>query len=76
MLTPSTGGTAVAAEQYDVSLIIPGADASHPALHMPTIAIVGSQLRDQGIDALIGRDILGSCVLTYNGSMGFYTLAY
>jgi hypothetical protein len=29
-----------------------------------------------GVDALIGRDILAMCILTYNGDTGQFTLAF
>ena len=39
--------------------------------------VVASELfQAQGYHALLGRDILQRCVLTYNGSVGIFTLAY
>jgi hypothetical protein len=74
--TPSTGGTPHVAHQYDAGLIVPGALQDHTPLIFPTIAIVSAELLVQGIDALIGRDILSNCVLNYNGTAGYFTLAY
>ncbi len=44
--------------------------------YLQSIAVVETELISQGIDALIGRDILQHCVLIYNGGLGFYTLAF
>ena len=30
----------------------------------------------QGFHALIGRDVLAGCILTYNGAIGLFMLAY
>lgn len=35
----------------------------------------GANLEPQGLCALIGRDMLASCVLVYNGSDGFVSLS-
>jgi hypothetical protein len=74
MRTPSTGVTPHPADQYDISLIIPHPDK--PALIFGTVAVVESNLLVQGFHALIGRDVLGSCMLVYDGVNEFYTLAY
>lgn len=37
---------------------------------------IGVNIREQGIIALIGRDILSSCILIYNGVEAQYTLAF
>lgn len=73
--TPSTGGTAAQAWQYDVSLTIVST-VNEPVLSLGIVPVLGSELRKQGIDALIGRDVLAGLVFHYNGSTGFYTLAY
>jgi Aspartyl protease len=74
--TPSTGAAPHSADSYDVSLAI-YSDVTQPYLHLPTLAVMASDLfAVQGIHALIGRDVLASCLLTYNGSMGQFTLAF
>ena len=35
----------------------------------------GANLKDQGLIALIGRDMLASCLLVYNGPDGSYSLS-
>ena len=74
--TPSTGATPHTASQYDVSLVIPGATAGTPPYVLHTIAVTEAALATQGIDALIGRDVLDGCVLTYNGTIKLFTLAF
>ena len=76
MNTPSTGTTQIHyANQYDVSLIIP-----HPTLAALTFQIVAAAeaelLLPQGFHALIGRDVLETCLLVYDGQNGFFSLAY
>jgi len=76
MVTPSTGAGSVTAEQYDVSLVIPSA-AGHPPLAHLTIPVTKSHLHAaQGFHALIGRDVLRGCLLTYDGLNGIFSLAY
>src|SRR5205809_234423 len=64
--TASTGESPIAADQYDVSITIPCAPG-HPPLAHVTIPVIGSQLAFQGFHALIGRDVLSGCLLTYDG---------
>jgi predicted aspartyl protease len=75
MVTPSTGTTPHIAETFDIGLVIP-----HPTdapLVIPTMEVSCVQLlASQGFHALIGRDILERCVLNYNGTRAWYTLAY
>jgi hypothetical protein len=74
--TPSTGATPHSAGLYDVSLRI-YADLNQQSLYFATLPVMASQLfAAQGIHALIGRDILASCLLHYNGAAGFFTLAF
>ena len=76
MVTPSTGKTPVDIDQYDVSIMIPAALNQIP-FHLHTIPVACTDLvSSQGFHALIGRDILSHCLLTYNGSMAVFTLAF
>ena len=79
MLTPSTGATPHAMDQFDVAIVIPSVQGQ-PPLIFPTIPVVASSLTAQGIEALFGRDILSTCVLVYNGGVpgmtGIFTLAF
>ncbi|MCP5197532.1 MAG: aspartyl protease family protein [Gammaproteobacteria bacterium] len=60
-------------QQYDVSLLIP-----HPRISrvFSAIPIIASSFSHQGIDGLLGRDVLASCLLVYNGELGIYTLSF
>jgi hypothetical protein len=73
MLTPSTGAQPHYANVYDVSLIL-----VHPALQltMGNVAVAESELMVQGIQALIGRDVLKNCLLVYDGALGVFTLSF
>jgi len=77
MNTPSTGPAPHLANQYDVSIIIPGPGPGYPAFFSHTVPVVESQLLSaQGFHALFGRDILQHCLFIYNGTTGMFTLAY
>jgi Aspartyl protease len=73
--TPSTSGTPHYCDQYDVALFIPGnpGGGGHIVAALP---IITTHLRSQGIDGLLGRDVLNNCVLIYNGNASILTLAY
>jgi hypothetical protein len=71
--TPSTtANTMHKCNQYDVCLIIP-----HNAMsrYFHAIPVLESQFSHQGIDGLLGRDVLNGCVFIYNGELGIYTLS-
>lgn len=75
--TPSTGTQPHVAQQYDVSIAIPGSLPTHIPLIVNNVPVVAAQLLvAQGFQALIGRDILAQCLFTYNGEMDQFTLAY
>jgi len=75
--TPSTGNNPHVADQYDVSIVVPSGKPTHAPLIIPNLPVMCAELlAAQGIHALIGRDILSLCMLTYNGAEGFFTLAY
>lgn len=73
--TPSTAGLPHHCDQFDVSIFIPSSVATIGHL-IPAIPIVATHLRSQGIDGLIGRDVLADCTLIYNGTAGLFTIAY
>ncbi|MDA8079985.1 MAG: aspartyl protease family protein [Nitrospiraceae bacterium] len=76
MVTPSTGKDPVDVDQYDVGIIIPGVSPDTPPFVLPILPVCCTDLAMQGIHALIGRDVLEHCVLTYNGSTNLFILAY
>jgi hypothetical protein len=72
--TPSTtANNAHACHQYDVTLIIP-----HPGISRSfnAIPVLESNLKHQGIDGLMGRDVLSHCLFVYNGELKIYTLSF
>jgi hypothetical protein len=73
--TPSTGQGSHPAEQYDVRVIIPGPAGEAPLI-IQALPILCMDLKVQGFRAIIGRDILAKCQLTYWGVARFVALAY
>lgn len=73
--TPSTAGVPHMCDQYDISIIIPGAP-NGGAHVIGAIPVVETHLQSQGIDGLIGRDVLKDCTLIYNGTGGHFAIAY
>ncbi|HSH39257.1 MAG TPA: hypothetical protein VK993_10755 [Chthoniobacterales bacterium] len=71
--TPSTAGQPHACNTYDIHLTL-----SHPALsfYIGALPVIQSSLHHQGIQALIGRDVLGNCLLVYDGRAGIYILGF
>ena len=71
--TPSTGSAPHFAYQYDVSLTL-----VHPnhKLEIGTVPVIEATLSGQGIQALIGRDVLEQCLFIYDGQTGTFTLAF
>jgi hypothetical protein len=57
---------------YAVKLEFPGTGLPP----VPFLMVLGNEVKNQGIDVLIGRDYLGDKVLIYNGPMMLYTICY
>jgi hypothetical protein len=71
---PQLGGaTANAVYQSTLTIIHP---QKHSDLVLPELTVGSLPLASFGIEAVIGRDVLASCVLVYNGTTGSATLAY
>lgn len=66
----------MAFNQYDVMLVIPAPSADSPAWIIPAIPALESHLISQGIQGLIGRDLLDRAILVYNGPINLFSLAY
>jgi hypothetical protein len=74
--TPSTGTLPATANQYDVAIMIQTAP-NLPLLIFQNMPVLESQLLiQQGFHMLLGRDILRSCLLLYDGMNGLFSLAY
>lgn len=75
--TPSTGNVPVSQQVYDVGLILPGQGATGAQVHyVANLPIIGSNFSAQGIDGLLGRDVLKHCRMTYSGSDGLVLLSF
>lgn len=74
--TPTTGAAPATASQFDVSIVIIFGTPPRLLYGNHTIAVVESDLTAQGIEALIGRDILETGMLQYNGETGLFSLAF
>lgn len=75
--TPSTGSTPVTQQVYDVGLVIHGQGATGSQVHyVPNLPILGSSFAAQGIDGLIGRDVLKHCRMSYSGPDGLLLLSF
>jgi hypothetical protein len=62
---------------YDVNLTIPHPFApAAQQLVIPVLEVAEVSLNAHGCDALIGRDVLASCVLIYDGVGNSFTLTY
>jgi hypothetical protein len=74
--TPSTKGNAIKADTYDVQVGIFAGRAGDLHFISDTIQVTSTVMTGQSIQALIGTDVLKSCVFIYNGSDELFTLAY
>lgn len=75
--TPSTGAQPHIADQYDGSLFIRSSSTSQAGLFVSNLPVMCAELLvAQGFHALIGRDVLSTCLLHYNGVTKLFTLAY
>lgn len=73
--TPSTGKNPAIFDQYDVSITIFSTTEESP-YWIANLPVIESELDHQGFQILIGRDVLSQCLLTYDGKLGQYTLAF
>ncbi len=72
--TPSTGTLPQQASTYDVAILVPGLAG---ALHtLPVHSVTACNLSSQGIDGLLGRDILATARLTYSGPDNNFYLSF
>ena len=75
LLTPSTGSTPVQVNTYDVGIVIPLGMAGQNHV-IGALQVFESSLTVQGIEALIGRDILSGSLLVYDGRANIFSLAF
>lgn len=74
--TPSTPGIPHSALQYDISILIFGANAMMPIFGLHALPVIDGQFKPQGVDGLLGRDVLGGARLTYFGSDNWYGISF
>jgi hypothetical protein len=63
----------ISCDQFDVAL---GIDHPKNPMVLLTVPVISTALAAQGIQALIGRDVLQNCLLIYDGAAGNLTLAF
>jgi hypothetical protein len=73
ILTPSTGDKPHQANTFDVSIAVPLPPFN---FNIAAMQVFESSLNVQGIQALIGRDILANCLLVYDGRANIFSLAF
>lgn len=73
--TPSTRGVAVQFDRFDVQLFLRGSGPGEGWVADP-VPVMASSFTGQGIDGLIGRDILDRGLFHYNGRARTFTLAF
>ncbi len=73
--TPSTGATPHVCNQFDVGI---GIVMDNGQIHLSglVLPVIESNLKGQGIQALLGRDLLEQGILIYDGRQGRLTLAF
>jgi hypothetical protein len=65
--TPSTQGVPHVCNTFDVGLMVHGALMSQVVHFVPALPVLDGQFKPQGVDGLLGRDVLASCRVTYSG---------
>lgn len=75
VVTPSTGATPHKCHTYDVSLHIP-ISAGNPPWSKHACEVTRADLKHQGFDVLIGRDMLTEAVFIYDGKSSVFTLCF
>jgi predicted aspartyl protease len=73
--TPSTNGKHHHCDLCDGSIALLGKEVKD-VYYIPAMPMLATQLKSQGIDGLIGRDILNLCTLVIVGSAGLLSLSH
>jgi predicted aspartyl protease len=71
--TPSTGHVPHQASTYDVCITIPFDGVTFT---LGALQVFESSLSVQGIQALIGRDVLANCLFVYDGRANIFSIAF
>lgn len=74
VITPTTGAKPVKCHTYDVAIYVPiGSTAPWAKV---AHEVTRAELKHQGFEVLIGRDILAESVLIYDGKHNVFTLSF
>jgi predicted aspartyl protease len=74
-ITPTTGATPAKCLTYDVSIHVPlGTATALFSKHAWEVSCL--ELKHQGFEALLGRDVLADGILFYDGKAGTFTMAF
>lgn len=71
--TPSTGAGYDTRNEFDACFVL-GETQSDPLVL--TLSVIESDFASEGFYALVGRDVLGHCVLRYDGPNDTFTLDF
>lgn len=74
-LTPTTGATYQLLNRYDVDLEFFGAVNQRLVL-LEDFPVLEAPLSAQGIEGLIGRDVLSRCLFVYDGNANTFSLFF
>lgn len=74
--TPSTQGTPHQVNLYDVGIIIFGFPNMPPALVVGAHPVIDGNYKAQGIDGLLGRDILSMGRVIYGGPDSYFMISF
>jgi hypothetical protein len=74
--TPSTAGQAQLRYLYDVGLWLPSRGKSAPYNIRTSLPVIETDLTGQGIELLIGRNVLESCLMVFDGPANTIRLAF
>lgn len=72
--TPSTAGVATQCKQFDVDIAVILDNGQYH--FVSTLPVIESSLASQGIDGLLGRDVLSQGILIFNGTAKTFTLSF
>jgi predicted aspartyl protease len=71
--TASSGGSPVQIDVYEVDVFLHDGSVQKS---WQSLRVGAADLSQQGIQALIGRDMLAHCLFVYNGTSGLFAFAF
>lgn len=76
VITPTTGAKPVKCHTFDVAIYIPMGAAGTPPWARVAHEVTRAELKHQGFEVLIGRDLLSDGMLIYDGKHNVFTLSF